>query len=329
MMLSLLFLLDRKYILFQRLGIRRQLNECPVLLALPAKLSRMTHMLLCRMFFERFNVAGFTSIERPLATLYAANLISGILVDIGEDETDIVTVHESLIRHGSSIVIPIGIRDCERYLAHILRTNTSVMSVLAPPDQPPPEPKQLDILLLGLARYLWKSGHIKIPAEGEPEPEDEGTLDIAALLVAGRERAIIEAAGNKKKSQQNKADKEREREMAALDLVTVQYLDLPPITVGRERHRFCDPLFDPQLLSTVSIPQESLIEMDRLTLPPPPHPKDPDFVMPIPTAMHSIIRSAPFNERPHVYFGIVITGQLANIHGKNSYSLQYLGRTNT
>lgn len=267
------------------------------------------------MFFERFNVAGFTYIERPLAILYAANLISGIVIEINQDEIDIITCHESLLHHSSSLTVPVGIRDCERYLAHVLRSNPSVVGTLSPPENPV-EGQQLDMLLVAFARFLWQSGHIKIPLEGEVEKEDDGNLDIAALLVAGKERTIIEAVGTKKKIQQSKADKEREKEMAAMDLISVEFRDFPPITVGKERHRFCDPLFDPYVLSQVGIPLETVIQMDGPSQPPPPVARDPDFILPIQSAVHAVVKAVPFSQRPFVYFGIVLTGPLANIHGR-------------
>ncbi|CAG8718356.1 2322_t:CDS:2, partial [Acaulospora colombiana] len=262
------------------------------------------------MFFERFNVAGFTYIERPLASLYAANLISGVIIEINQDETDYITCFESQLHHGSSLVVPIGIRDCERYLGHILRSNVSVTSAFSSADEPM-DPQRLDELLVELARFLWQSGHIKIPMEGEREKEEEGNIDIAAILVSGKERTLIDAASTKKKGQQAKADKERE--MAALDIITVQFRSFPPIVVGKERHRFCEPLFDPQVLANVSIPPETAIRVDGLSQPLPPVRKDPDFMVSMQTAVHTVVKAIPFAQRPHVYFGLLITGPIANI----------------
>ncbi|PVF99883.1 hypothetical protein CPB86DRAFT_702539 [Serendipita vermifera] len=274
----------------------------------------MAHMMLCRMFFERFNVAGFTYIERPLASLYAANLISGVTIEINQDETDYTTCFESQLHHSSSLVVPIGIRDCERYLGHILRSNVSVTSAFSSSDQHM-DPQRLDELLVELARFLWQSGYIKIPIEGEAEKEEEGNIDIAAILVSGKERTLIEAASTKKKAQQAKADKEREKEMAALDIITVQFRSFPPIVVGRERHRFCEPLFDPQVLANVSIPPETTVRVDGFSQPLPPVRKDPDFLLSMQTAVHNVVKAVPFSQRPHLYFGLLLTGPIANIQG--------------
>jgi len=68
-------------------------------------------------------------------------------------------------------------------------------------------PRMMERYLLGVARQLWKEGNIKVPAEGEPEPE-EGTLDITALLVSGRERGLIENISVKRTNKNlSKADK--------------------------------------------------------------------------------------------------------------------------
>ena len=66
--------------------------ESPVLLAIHAGLSRDAHEHLCQLFFERFNVAGFAIVQRPMTQFYAAitgNDLSGVIVDIGQDYTDI------------------------------------------------------------------------------------------------------------------------------------------------------------------------------------------------------------------------------------------------
>ncbi|KAG8872906.1 hypothetical protein FRC20_008915 [Serendipita sp. 405] len=276
----------------------------------------MTHMLLCRMFFERFNVAGFTYIERPLASLYGANQISGVVIEIGQDETDVIACFESQLHHGSSLSIPIGTRDCERYLAQILRSNSSATAALSPPELPV-DGVELDRRLIGLARHLWQSGHVKIPIEGDKEKEEEGNLDIAALLVSGKERTIIEAANSRKKPGQTKAEREREereKEMAAKDLISVNYLDYPAIIVGKERHRFCEPLFEPLALNH-AIPLQTVVEMDGLSYPPPVVPRDLDLILPLQTAVHVVVKATPFPQRPHIYFGLLITGDLGNIQG--------------
>jgi actin-related protein 9 len=71
------------------------------------------------------------------------------------------------------------------------------------------------------------------------EAEDEGVTDIAAVLVAGMGKAVIESRtkrrGMAKKA--SAAEQARAMEIEAFDLVTVEFRG----TLGKERHRFLRP----------------------------------------------------------------------------------------
>ena len=56
----------RQYVLFNRLQRRRIQNESPVLLSTTPGVSREAYERICQVFFERFNVAGFCILERPM-----------------------------------------------------------------------------------------------------------------------------------------------------------------------------------------------------------------------------------------------------------------------
>lgn len=102
-------------------------------------------------------------------------------------------------------------------------------------------------------RKAWKDGLIKAPVDNEAalEGEDEGITNIAAVLVAGKEKAIIET-GMKKRAvaKASAAEQARAKEIEALDLVTIE-LGEKSITIGKERHRFCEPLFEPRVLQNI------------------------------------------------------------------------------
>ncbi|KAF8634661.1 hypothetical protein AX17_004130 [Amanita inopinata Kibby_2008] len=240
-----------KYVIFTQLGRRRTQNESPVLLSIAPGLSRPSYERICQMFFERFNVPGFAILERPMTQMYSANNLSGVIVDIDEEKTDITPIYEGFIIHCVLSSIPVGMRDCRHYLAHLLRSNTSVMSTLSPADKPL-DPETLQQTLLELVEQVWEEGLIKVPSDGEiAVVEDEGVTDIAAVVVAGKERAVIESGMKKKATAKaSAAEQARAREIEALDLVTVQFRE-QSVTLGKERHRFCEPLFDPLLLRGV------------------------------------------------------------------------------
>ncbi|XP_006462073.1 hypothetical protein AGABI2DRAFT_193380 [Agaricus bisporus var. bisporus H97] len=238
-----------KHILFNRLERRRVQNESPVLLSIASGLPRTTYERICQMFFERFNVPGFGIVERPIVQMYATNSLSGVVVDIGDYETDITSIYDGYIVHQGRTHLPLGLRDCEIYLAHLLRSNQSVMNTLSPPDHPLDQ-ETLQTRLLELVQQLWKDGHIRVPSDGETAaPEDEGVTDIAAIVVAGKEKAVIESGMKKKATAKaTAAELARAREIEAMDLLTVQF-GAHSLTLGKERHRMCEPLFDPRLLN--------------------------------------------------------------------------------
>lgn len=126
------------------------------------------------------------------------------------------------------------------------------MASLSPPDAPLPEPV-LQRTLLDLARVIWRSGEVKVPSTGETSvaEDDEGVIDIAATVVAGKAKDVIESGLKKKQNAKaSAAELARAREIELLDLKVFEFAG-KSITIGKERHRFYHPLFDPSLLNVL------------------------------------------------------------------------------
>lgn len=282
----------RKHVLFTQLQLRRIQNESPVLLSITPGLSRDHYERICQMFFEQFNVAALGILERPMAQMYAANSLSGVIVEIGDEKTDITPIYEGFITQQARTTTSIGIRDCEVYLANLLRSNQSVVSALSPPSNPL-APEALVSNLLDLVKHVWKEGHIKVPSDGETAaPEDEGVTDIAAVLVAGREKAVIESGMKKKATAKaSAAEQARAREIEALDLLTIQFRN-QSLTLGKERHRFCEPLFDPTLLKGIPSVAASVNSL------------------PLQDAVGLAVSHAEVDQRQYVWSGLFVTGDL-------------------
>jgi len=237
-------------------------------------------------------VAGFSILHRPMAQLYAANALSGIVVDVGHDRTDITPVYDGFMVDEARTATELGIKDCQAYLAQLLRANQSVMAALSPAD-----PEVLDRSLGELAKKIWEDGLVKVPSDGQTAEvaEDDGVTDIAAIVVAGREKAVIEA-GTKKKlnAKASAAEQARAREIEALDLVTIQFRE-HTITLGKERHRFCEPLFDPSLLRGV---KELEIGVEE--------PKS------VQDAVGHAVALTEVDLRQYIWAGLFVTGELTN-----------------
>lgn len=290
----------RKHILFTHLKLRRAQNESPVLLSIFAGLSRESYERISQIFFERYNVAGFSLVHRPVAQLYAANSLSGIVVDIGQETTDISPISDGFLISGSCETAPLGVVDCQSYLAHLLRGNTSVMAALPSTA----DPIALHEELMALAKHVWTEGLIKVPSDGQTAevPEEEGVTDIAAVIMAGKERAVIEQGMKKKaNAKASAAEQARAREIEALDLVTTVFRG-KEITLGKERHRFCEPLFDPSLLD--SLPGFS----DR--------PKRE----PLQNIIGHAVSTVDIMQRQTVWDGLFVTGEIT-AHLKGIFSL--------
>lgn len=231
-----------------------------------------------------------------MAQIYASGQLSGVVVDVGYEKTDVSPIHEGFVLHSARSSTSLGIADCEKYLANLLRSNQSVMAAASPPDSPR-DSEAIQAFLLDLVKYIWSEGHVRVPSDGQIAEilEDEGITDIAAVLVAGKEKAVIEA-GTKKKAtaKASAAEQARAKEIEALDLITLQFRDRS-ITLGKERHRFCEPLFDPSLL--FSLPRKDETEEDPLSLQ---------------NTVGFSVSQADVHARQYIWQGLFVTGDLAS-----------------
>lgn len=287
--------------------------ESPVLLSFPTGLSRDAYERLCQIFFERFNVAGFGILERPVAQFYSAvnanSGLSGVIVDIDREWTDISPIYDGFLVHSARVGVRAGMEDCKKYLAGLLRGNQSVMTALLEPveGQDPLDDAGQHAALEELAQQLWSDGHIKVLSEGEAAAQDiedltaDGDINIAAIIVAGKEKAVIEKGMKNKAARTNAAEQARAREIEARDLTEVQWRG-KTVTVGKERHRFCEPLFD------VSV-RESLKGKERE--------KEGVPVLSLHAAVAEAVARTEVDQRQYVWQGLFVTGEITNhVKGK-------------
>jgi actin-related protein 9 len=241
-----------------------------------------------------------------MAQLYAVGALSGVVIDIGDTVTDVTPIYEGFPLTGARATARVGMRHCERYLAHLLRNNTSVTGVLAELAIPPEEHPAT---LRALARQVWQTGLVRVPVDGIAvrEAEDEGVTDIAAVLVAGKEKAVIESGMKRRATAKaTAAEQARAKEIEALDLVTVEFRG-KEVTLGKERHRFCDPLFDRNLLNF------------RDGLPPDEHvsPEGDGMSMTLQDVVGHAVRLTDVEQRQYIWLGLMVTGDVATyVKGK-------------
>lgn len=279
---------------------KRAQNESPVLLTIFPGLSRAEHEQTSQIFFERFNFAAFTVVDRPVAQLYAANALTGVIIDVGRTYTDVTPVYDCIPLSGARTTLPVGTDDCERFLASLLRVNTSVAPVLAADET------KARVQLASLARDVWQAGIVKV-AEVPADAEDEGVTDIAAVLVAGKEKAVIESGMKKRaNAKATAAELARAKEIEALDLVTVAF-EGNQVSVGKERHRFCDPIFNPALLQGLPEDTSATPLAQRAT-----KAAVPDKMPPLQDLVGHAVNAAEVDQRQYLYQGIFVTGEISS-----------------
>lgn len=246
-----------------------------------------------------------------MAQIYSTNTLNGVVVDIGDDVTDVTPVYEGFILHPARGSLPLGLNHCFNYLAHLFKGNHSLVQTLSPLENPL-NPEALHAALVQLVRQLWNEGKIKVPSDGETAaPEDEGVTDIAAVVVAGKEKAVIESGLKKKQNAKaSAAEQQRAREIEAMDLITFQFQG-KNVTVGKERHRLCEPLFDPHLLMGVPGVEGPIHAGER--------------IQSLQEYVGHVVAQTDLDFRQYIWQGLLVTGDITrNVKGALSLFLQAL-----
>lgn len=219
-----------RHVLLHQLYIRTSQNDCPLLVSLPPNLSRDDQAIATRLLFENFNVPSLSIAEEPLLSAYAAGALTSTVVDFGWENCTVSPIIENVgVIHTAVQRSDVGIRHLALYLAHLLSKDESVVQALIKLDAQRSARREQDdqedagdilaIRLFELAVELIKEGKIRGAGQGgEGEGahargrhrEDEAEFDVAAALVAGREKAAIEEQERKNRAALEAANKTSE-----------------------------------------------------------------------------------------------------------------------
>jgi actin-related protein 9 len=215
------------------------------------------------MCFERLHLPALIISERPLLALFGIGSLTGLVIDIGRHSTEVDVGFDSvLVPHGNARAL-VGREDLDNYLCHLLlKAQPNLPDQLSPSS--PLSPTDLHAALLAIVGILRDGGYLyfasaalslNVAADGsrmEVEEEvdtDDALDDVAKALVSGKAAAILGKSGVSA------------AQAAKLANVTVsgEHVTMPnplnsatTITVGPERHRFAEPLFDPSFLREVT-----------------------------------------------------------------------------
>ncbi|KAG1170317.1 hypothetical protein G6F70_007786 [Rhizopus microsporus] len=230
-------------ILFKEIGIKKSRNECPVLLSVPVQWTKLEHERITQIFFENFNVPGIYIAPQPLLTLFGCGAVSGIVVDIGSQITDINIVVDSNVQLQSNFMIPIGGNHFDAYFLELLKKDTHLVEQF--------NQHQLE-LDLDFAKYVRELPGICNVAFGHDLEDDKFTTQLSNAM-----EEMPTAATEELLDEDNPKSKGDEDGVGDIpETVDIEYKG-HTFTIGPYRHQVIDPLFSPELIQVqcLSLPE--------------------------------------------------------------------------
>ncbi|KAI8876143.1 actin-like ATPase domain-containing protein [Backusella circina FSU 941] len=236
------------HILFKELNIKKSRNESPVLLAVPVQWSKLEHERITQIFFESFNVPGVYIAPQPLLSAFGCGSVTGLIVDVGSQMTDINVVVDSLVQSQSNFTIPIGGNHFDDYFLQLLKKDDQfVQHINTLPDI---------TLDLALARFVREQPGVCVVSVGHNIEKAAATEPLSMMddTLAG-EDIIEDGLGG-----ENVRNPDDEESSDIPERINVEYKG-HTLSIGSYRHRVMDPLFMPEILD---IESPSLPESMRL-----------------------------------------------------------------
>ncbi|CAO3571378.1 unnamed protein product [Mortierella alpina] len=146
-----------RHVLFKELGIKRSRNASPVLMVVPTAWTKEEHERITQIFFENFNVPGLYLAEEPLMTIYGCATLTGLVIDIGHNSTEITPILDTQIQHNAIQTIPLAGADIDAYFLELLKADAQLVREYGAP------------LDLEFARHLKESDVCQVLGKDEKE----------------------------------------------------------------------------------------------------------------------------------------------------------------
>ncbi|CAO3618686.1 unnamed protein product [Cunninghamella blakesleeana] len=234
-------------ILFKELGIKRARNEHPVLFTVPVHWNKIEYERLTQIAFENLNVPGLYIAPQPLLALYGCGSVSGLVVDIGHNSTDINVIVDSIVQQSSNIQIPIGGNHLDQYLLTLLKEDQDLVQQCKEANFEVDE---------AFARFIRETNkyHVAFGHSLQPTATSQVESDIGGAPAATME----EIADN---------DTSNEDEEEPVDIPEVEEIEYNghKFKIGSYRHKIYDPLFNPILINmdVLSLSNAMLLAVDN------------------------------------------------------------------
>ncbi|KAI8381057.1 actin family [Radiomyces spectabilis] len=221
------------HILFKELGLKKSRNESPVLLTVPVQWTKEEYERITQIFFEEFNVPGIYITQQPVLALYGCGSVSGIVIDIGDEMTDVNVVIDSIVQQHSNFAIPIGGRQFDQYLLRLMKEDSALVEQM--------KTAQVD-LDEEFARYVREQPDVCVVSVGHTVEENLLSSEVPSAVdiapTSATEEFLDGATDGTSKLEEEPTD--------VPDNVEIEYKG-HKFTVGAYRHKVMDPLFTPDL----------------------------------------------------------------------------------
>ncbi|ODQ63705.1 actin-like ATPase domain-containing protein [Nadsonia fulvescens var. elongata DSM 6958] len=165
-------------------------SNIAVLLVSSSQWSRLQTETITQFIFENIQVPAFTIIPEALAGAFAYGLQDLCVVDIGKDKTEITPILDFSVADHARLVVNKGSSSINAQLQEKLPHLEAYQIE---------DLKKSDIFEI-LSEDARKSSWFALNETGAPEGEEEGVIDVAAIVASGRVR---EALAEKEKEKNN------------------------------------------------------------------------------------------------------------------------------
>ncbi|CAN6603674.1 actin-like protein Arp9p [Trichomonascus vanleenenianus] len=206
----------------QKLG---EMTHIPLIVFSGNRWTRLQIEHITQYAFETMNVAAFSIVPNALAATFAYGLADSLVVDIGYETTEITPVNEFMVVEHAKKVIDYGGQDINVELKKLLPKLS---------DKQIEELKRshiYEVLNEDDTKNSWFALNAAAGGERE-ENEEDGVVDIAAIVSSGRAREILDERERAKKSGEKHAEEPPNKDREYNDFVDS---DGEKVHVGEER----------------------------------------------------------------------------------------------
>ncbi|EEB07764.1 SWI/SNF and RSC complex subunit Arp9 [Schizosaccharomyces japonicus yFS275] len=217
----------------------------PVCLVVPTYWSRRDREFACQTFFEDIRAAAFAIAEEPLMGLYAVGILSGLVIDVGYEKTDITPVIDGQIVSSASQQVQIGGRHMTLHLMDSLKSSLPTLQSNGQyiPAEQVTELFAEQVKCSAITQVLRESpnepGTYK-DIEPEHQYEDEGVEDIGKIVASGQTRAYL---AQKEREKKGLLPKHERPANADVEFQKISVAPLGECIIGRERFDTCKSVF--------------------------------------------------------------------------------------